>query len=116
MFPKAHPAISIAVFQIATVIIGVFMTRMAFALNGYPTEELEWNYKALLVRNWGFLVLMVPAFWTWFVIRAENKSSGIWSRRWTIISGLLTLLALAALFLWSFSNTYFYHPMPLRAL
>lgn len=106
MIPEVHVAVRLALFQVSTVILGVFMTRLSFMSNGYPTENLDWNAIPLFIRSYGFFLLVVPVIWTSLAVCLENSPVGRWSRRWTVASGLLLLFALAILFLWCFSNPY----------
>ena len=114
MIPEVHISVRIALFQVFAVIVGVFMTRAAFMMSGYPESNLDWNGLALLVRNYGFNLLLIPVAWTIAATYLENYSSGWWSRRWTLTTGIVILAALAILLLWSYSNPYHFHKMPLR--
>lgn len=116
MLQDLHVAARIALLQVFTVILGVFLTRGVFARLGYPNEDLDWNTTALLVRDYGYFLLLVPAIWTTVSIYLENSLISFWSRRWTLASGLVFLLFLAAILLWSCLHTYHWHMEPLRAL
>jgi magnesium-transporting ATPase (P-type) len=116
MIPEVHISVRIALLQFFTVIVGVFMTRAAFMMLGYPESNLDWNGLALLLRNYGFILLLIPVAWTITVTYLENCSVGWWSRRWTLATGILIMAALAILLLWSYSNPYHFHKMPLRSL
>ena len=113
MIPEVHVSVRIALFQVFAVILGVFMTRAAFMGAGYPDALLDWNSMALLIRNQGFILLLVPVMWTIAATYCEHYSIGWWSRRWTIITGMLVLGALTILLVWSYSNPFHYHKMPL---
>ena len=116
MIPEVHVSVRIALFQVLAVILGVFMTRAAFMGAGYPESNLDWNSLALVIRNPGFLLLLVPVAWTIASTYMEHYSVGWWSRRWTIISGVAALGILTVLLMWSYSNPYHFHKMPLRSL
>ena len=60
MIPEVPISVRIALFQVLVVIVGVFMTRVAFMMSGYPESNLDWNGLALLVRNYGFTLLLIP--------------------------------------------------------
>jgi hypothetical protein len=64
MIHEVHVSVRLALLQVLAVIAGVFMTRAVFMMYGYPESELDWNALALLVRNHGFLLLLVPVVWT----------------------------------------------------
>jgi hypothetical protein len=106
MIHEVHVSVRLALLQVLTVIAGVFMTRAVFMMYGYPESELDWNSMALLVRNYGFLLLPLPVLWTYTAVYLENYGTGRWSRRWTICSGIFLLAALAFLFFWCFCNPY----------
>jgi magnesium-transporting ATPase (P-type) len=116
MIPEVHISVRIALFQVFAVIIGVFMTRAAFMISGYPESDLDWNGLALLVHNYGFILLLIPVSWTIAATYLENYSASWWSRRWTLTTGILILTSLAIFFLWSYSNPYRFHKMPLHSM
>jgi magnesium-transporting ATPase (P-type) len=116
MIPEVPISVRIALFQVLVVIVGVFMTRVAFMMSGYPESNLDWNGLALLVRNYGFTLLLIPVAWTIAVTYLENYCGGWWSRRWTLTTGILILAVLATLLLWSYSNPYNFRKMPMRTL
>ncbi len=116
MIPEVHISVRIALFQVFAVILGVFMTRAAFMWAGYPESNLDWNGLSLLIRNLGFLLLLIPLVWTIAATYCERYSIGWWSRRWTIVSGMVVLAALIVLLMWSFFHPYHFHKVPLRSL
>lgn len=116
MIPEVHISGRIALFQVFAVIVGLFMTRAAFIMSGYPDSNLDWNGLALLVRNYGFDLLVIPVAWTIAATYLENYYSGWWSRRWTLTTGIVILTALGILLLCSYSNPYHFHKMPLRSM
>jgi hypothetical protein len=106
MTHELHVSARLALFQILAVILGVVMTRVAFLGHGYPDSNLDWDTWALLVRNHGFFLLLIPMLWICITLYLENYGTGRWSRRWTICTGILLLAALAFLFLWCCNNPY----------
>ena len=114
MIHEVHVSVRLALFQVLCVILGVIMTRAAFMGCGYPDSNLDWNALALITRNHGFLFLLVPVAWTSVAVYLENYGTGRWSRRWTVVSGLLLLAALGIFFLWTFSNPYHFHKQPIQ--
>ncbi|MEK7951710.1 hypothetical protein [Luteolibacter soli] len=106
MIHEVHVSVRLALFQMMVVVLGVFMTRAAFLAAGYPEQSLGWNAGALLVRNHGFVLMLVPVGWTAAAMYFENYGTGWWSRRWTLVSGMTLLVGLGFLFFWSFSNPY----------
>lgn len=116
MMAEVHISVRIAFFQVFAVIIGVFMTRAAFTMAGYPESNLDWNGLSLLVRNYGFTLLLIPVAWTIAAIYLENDSAGWWSRHWTLTTGIMILAAITIFLLWSYSNPYHFHKIPLLPL
>jgi Na+-driven multidrug efflux pump len=106
MIHEVHVSVRIALFQFVVVILGVLMTRAFFMGAGYPETPRDWSAVALLVRNHGYVLMLVPVVWTVATLYFENYGSGTWSRRWTVVSGVLLLVALAFLFLWTCGNPY----------
>ena len=106
MIHEVHVSVRLAVFQMMVVILGVFMTRAMFMGSGYPEAAVDWNDVAMLVRNHGYVLLLVPAGWAAATMYFENYGTGFWSRRWTLGSGLALLVGLGFLFLWTCANPY----------
>ncbi len=106
MRQDAHIAIKLALLQVMVVLIGTFVTRVAFMGNGYPDRDADWNRFSLLLRGYGFVLLLVPLVWTCTVMWLEHRSAGSWTRRWTILSGCLLLALLAFLFFRASTHTY----------
>ncbi|MCW1926643.1 hypothetical protein OKA05_29085 [Luteolibacter arcticus] len=106
MIHDVHVSVRLALFQMSAVVLGVFMTRAAFMGAGYPEANLNWNGLALIIRNHGYVLMLVPVAWTAASVYFEHYGSGQWSQRWTVISGVLLVVALGFLFLWCFANPY----------
>jgi hypothetical protein len=116
MISEIHISARIALLQVFVVMVGVFMTRAAFMISRYPESNLDWNGLALLVRNYGFILLLIPVAWTITVTCLEHYCPSWWSRRWTLTTGILILAALTVLLLWSCNNTYYSHGMTLNSM
>lgn len=114
MNPPAHIAVRIALLQELAVIAGVLLTRAAFMVNGYPESDLNWSNLALVIRNYGFLLILVPLLWIAVATYLETYGPGNWSVRWTVASGLSVFCMLVGLLLWSSLNTYHWHKTPLQ--
>jgi hypothetical protein len=106
MIHEVNVSVRLALFQVLAVILGVFMTRVAFMGCGYPDSNLDWDALALLVRNYGYVLLLAPVAWTSTVVYLENYGTGRWSKRLTVCTGILLLAALAFLFFWCSCNPY----------
>jgi hypothetical protein len=106
MIHEVNISVRLALFHVLAVILGVILTRVAFLGCGYPDSNLDWDALALIVRNHGYVLLLVPVAWTSTVVYLENHAPGRWSKRLTVCSGLLLLAALVLLFFWCCSNPY----------
>lgn len=82
MIHEVHVSVRLAVFQMMVVILGVFMTRAVFMGTGFPDTAVDWNDVAMLVRNYGYVLLLAPAGWAAAAMYFENYGTGFWSRRW----------------------------------
>ena len=51
------------------------------------------------VRNWGFLILIVPLVWALSTIRLERRHYDCFSKRTTFMTGLILLIILALFFI-----------------
>jgi hypothetical protein len=116
MIPQVHISVRLALLQLGVVMLGVFMTRAAFMASGYPEAKALWNAFPLFVRNYGFVFLIIPLAWTGMVLWLENKSTGRWTSRWTFVSGLILLVALVLLFLWTYGNPYSFRKEPIQMI
>ncbi|RYD18880.1 MAG: hypothetical protein EOP88_21025 [Verrucomicrobiaceae bacterium] len=99
---SAHISIPIAALQVLVVIVGVFVTRLS--LTGFLDEALaNPRYRVpVLIHHHGYLLLAVPLLWTGLILWLENRPATGWSRRWTVVSGLVFLAALFC-FLFTYS-------------
>ncbi|MFC7339662.1 hypothetical protein ACFQY0_20930 [Haloferula chungangensis] len=103
MIQLGHPATRIARLQVVAIIGGVFLTRAVFMVYGYPNNGVDFGTVPTLIRNFGFLLLAVPVLWTILSVWLEERPEGFWTRRWTIITGVVILGILASLLYYSFS-------------
>lgn len=93
--PYAHISIPIAVLQVVAVVAGVFLTRLGFAnLDGQDLDARHFRVP-LLVHHHGYFLLALPLLWTGAVVWLENRPGDRWSRRWTVVTGLVLLAALS---------------------
>ena len=116
MIPEVHLSVRIAFLQILAIIGGVFTTRAAFVACGYPDANYDWIGPALFVRNYGFFLLVLPFTWTTATIYLETYGTGRWSKRWTLASGLLLLLAIVLLLFWTTFNPRHFYAQPLQQM
>ena len=113
MSHEVHVSVRIALFQFALVVLGVVMTRAFFMGAGYPDAVRDWNAVPLFVRNHGYVLMLVPVGWVVAALYYENYGKGGWSRRWTVVSGMLLLVGLAFLFLWACASPYSGRSVPI---
>lgn len=80
----------------ATLIVGGWLaTATMMRAAGYPDENLVWRPLSLFVRNWGFVLILLPGIWAAGSIWLENHRAELFSKRWTIVSGVALFAALA---------------------
>lgn len=53
----------LTVLQATVVVAGSMCTATVLKAFGYPEEHRIWPAFSVFVRNWGFVFLIVPAFW-----------------------------------------------------
>ena len=58
----------------------------------------------VFVRDWGFLLLLIPAVWVFVTLWLERHRSDWFTKRWTILSGVLVLALLIALMIHAFTR------------
>ena len=59
---------------------------------------------AVFVRDYGFLLLLIPAGWVFATLWLERHRSDWLTKRWTILSGVAVLLFLAGLMMGAFAR------------
>ena len=112
----ARPITTIALTQVALVIISFFGLAAFMKLQGYPTSHSGgWNPLALFLRQRGLWMLLVPVLWTLSCLLAERRAPRFWTDRHTLLLGLTTALAIFLLFVYAASHTgslIFWHDYP----
>ena len=83
----------LALLQAGVIVGGCLFTGTILKARGYPDQFTEIPFLLLFVRNWGFLLILIPLVWAVLTIRMEQRSEWF-SRRWTAISGFALLAAL----------------------
>jgi hypothetical protein len=90
-----------AAAQSVAIVAGSLLTaatpRMRGSGSGGP-------WLAVFVRDWGFLLLLIPAAWVFVTLWLERHRSDWFTKRWTILSGVLLLAALVLLMVQVFSR------------
>ena len=98
---KAHQYTAqtiLALFQSLLVVSGSLATAFVLKTRGYPDVPLSWHPFPVLVRSWGFSLLLIPWLWAVATVWMEAHPAGNFSRRWTMSSGVLVLVGLLFLF------------------
>ena len=49
----------------------------------------------VFVRDWGFVLMLIPATWVFLTLWLERHRSDWFTKRWTVLSGVLLLAVLA---------------------
>jgi hypothetical protein len=91
-----------AAAQSVVIVAGSLLTAATPRMRGG-----EGPWLPVFVRDWGFLLLLVPAVWVVGTIWLERHRSDWFTKRWTILSGLLVLLSLVSLMIHAFSRASF---------
>ncbi len=86
-----------AAAQSVVIVAGALLTAATPRMRGGP-------WLAVLVRDWGFLLLLIPAAWVLITLWLERHRSDWFTKRWTILSGILVLAALVLLMVQAFTQ------------
>lgn len=87
--------IMLATMHAVVIIGGSLATAALLNAAGYPSSRPAWSSLAVLVRDWGFALLIVPAIWVIVTVKLENSLVDPWTKRATIVSGIALLLSLS---------------------
>jgi len=90
-----------AVGQSVVIVAGSFFTAVVLKTRGYPDPGAEWRLLPVFIRNWGVAVMLIPAAWVLGTIWLERHRSDWFTKRWTILTGVLLLGGLAWLMIYS---------------
>ncbi|RYD29505.1 MAG: hypothetical protein EOP87_18225 [Verrucomicrobiaceae bacterium] len=97
MTQNASPITPLAWFQVIVVVLGFICLRVTtFPLDA--VDSARWSFLPRVVLYHGYLLLGVPLVWIFTVAWLELRHGDTWSRRWTVVTGLIMLVSLAALF------------------
>ena len=83
--------------QSGVIVLGSFLTGTMLKAMGYVDHLYELPFLVWFVRNWGFMLILIPLFWTLGSIWMDRYFDW-YTKRWTLVSGLC-LLALLTWFL-----------------
>jgi hypothetical protein len=91
-----------SIFAAAQSVVIVAGSLLTAATPGMRSAEGPWL--AVLVRDWGFLLLLIPAAWVFATLWLERHRSDWFTKRWTILSGFLVLVSLVGLMMHAFAR------------
>ncbi|MBK1792211.1 hypothetical protein [Persicirhabdus sediminis] len=81
----------------ALILSGSMVVATLLKLRGFPERNYDWPLLAVFVRNWGFILVILPAIWVTISISLERNAQSNFSTRSSLISGLLLFAGLAVL-------------------
>jgi len=92
--------------QALVIMAGSLVTGAAMKVMGYDDAlGQDWSPFLRFIRNWGFLLILIPLAWTVLTISLEQRAYW-YSKRWTFGSGLVVLLGLAWLLCYAVGRSF----------
>lgn len=77
----------LSLFQVGTILVGsIGIGAILKAVGTSDSQQISWLL--LFVRNWGFLLILIPVGWVVATIWMEFHHSW-YSKRFTLVTGLL---------------------------
>lgn len=83
----------LTLIQAGVIVFGSLFVGVILKATGYPDHFQKIPLILLFVRNWGFLLILIPLAWAMGSIWLERHFNG-YSKRWSMVSGLCLLAAL----------------------
>jgi cell division protein FtsW (lipid II flippase) len=90
---------AVAALQCAIIQVGTIVSTVLLRSAGYPDDSRNWPALPAWIREWGPLAFAVPAAWVIATILLERHRSEWFTKRWTLVSGLLVALLLVLTYL-----------------
>ncbi|MFC7339580.1 hypothetical protein ACFQY0_20490 [Haloferula chungangensis] len=84
----------LGLLQALLIVGGCLFTGVILKARGYPAEFSELPTQLAFVRNWGFLLILIPLGWVILTIWLERHQAAWFSKRWTVATGVGVGLAL----------------------
>jgi len=84
----------LAAMQSVLIVGGCMMTGTMLKAMGYPERFTELPIQMLFIRNWGFLMILVPLAWVIATIWLERNQAAWFTKRWTVGTGIAVLFCL----------------------
>lgn len=88
-----------AALQSGMIVAGSLLIAVILKARGYPDRFSELPPVLGFVRNWGFLLIVIPAVWAAVTIWLERHRPHLFSKSWTVATGVAVWLCLAWLLL-----------------
>lgn len=89
---------AIAALQCAVIQVGTLISTILLRSAGYPDPAVDWPWLPVMIREWGPLAFAIPGAWVIATILLERRDAGAFTKRWTIVSGLLVAFLLAGVY------------------
>ena len=89
---------ALAALQCAVIQIGTLISTILLRSAGYPDPAVDWPWLPVMIREWGPLAFAIPGAWVIATILLERRDAGAFTKRWTVVSGLVVALLLAAVY------------------
>ncbi|MDB6134329.1 MAG: hypothetical protein JWM59_2572 [Verrucomicrobiales bacterium] len=90
LFSIYRPQGILTLLQTGLIIGGCLLTRGTLKLFGYGTQAARFHDFPVFVRNWGLLLILIPAAWCLATVWSEERSHWF-SQRMTLITGIVLL-------------------------
>ena len=89
---------ALAALQCAVIQVGTLISTILLRSAGYPDPAVDWPWLPVMIREWGPLAFAIPGVWVTATILLERRDAGTFTKRWTIVSGLLLAVLLAGVY------------------
>ena len=89
---------ALAALQCAVIQIGTLISTILLRSAGYPDPAVDWPWLPVMIREWGPLAFAIPGVWVIATILLERRDAGAFTKRWTVVSGLVVALLLVAVY------------------
>ena len=98
----------LASLQLLVVILGFFGLAIVLKVAGYPGDPpfmrsigmVVWSSPALILRQYGLLLILVPIIWTVFASCSQNRGNFIFSLDAWLIIGVINSITIMGLFIY----------------
>jgi hypothetical protein len=99
----SRTTLTLGLLQLVLVIVGFTTLGIVLKFCGYPGEDLgvRWNLLAVLLREHGGWLMLLPVLWTCLAINAQRLDRGVFSYRLACVIGLCIIALIIALFFYA---------------